>query len=58
MVPSFILLAGFVKHSHSSFPKSFNINTSITAPVSGLCPISLAGITFVSLRTKVSPGFR
>lgn len=51
MVPSFILLAGFVKHSHSSSPKSFNINTSITAPVSGLCPISLAGKRIVAVGT-------
>ena len=51
IVPTLILLAGLVKHSHILFPWSFNNNTSITAPVSSLDPINLAGITFVSFKT-------
>ena len=50
-----ILLAGLLSTSHISFSVSFNINSSITAPVSSFTPIILAGITFVSFKTKISP---
>ena len=58
VVPTFTLLAGLHKHSHILLLSSFNINNSITALVSVLTPIILAGITLVSFTTKTSPLFK
>ena len=55
MVPTFIRLAGFTKHSQTSSPKSFNKRISITAWVSVFSPKRRAGNTLVSFSTKVSP---
>ena len=57
-VPTLTLLAGFTRHSQLSFSVFFNNNTSITAFVSSYVPINLAGRTFVSFNTRVSPSFR
>lgn len=58
IVPTFTLLAGLVKHSHTLFPSSFSKSSSITALVSSLTPIILAGITLVSFKTNTSPFFK
>ena len=57
-VPSFTLFAGLAKVTQVLSPISFNNNTSITAFVSSFSPIYLAGITFVSFKTKASPSFK
>ena len=58
LVPFRAFFPGFTRHSHTSFSFLFKRSISINAPVSSLCPYNLAGITFVSLITRQSPGFR
>ena len=56
--PTGAFFPGFTKVSHTSFSFRFSNNTSIFASVPILEPISLAGITFVSLITRQSPSCR
>ena len=58
IVPSFTLFAGLTKHFQLSFSILFRRSTSMTAPVSILSPINLAGNTLVSFSTKTSPLFK
>ena len=57
LFPIRIFLAGSTKTSHNlwSSLNSLSKKTSIRAPVFSLFPISLAGKTFVLLKTKASP---
>lgn len=58
MSPTCNLFWGRDKTSHSSSIIFFKSKSSITAPVFSFTPISLAGITLVSFKTKTSPGFK
>ena len=57
-VPGFAFFPGFTRVSQISFSRRFNKSTSIFAPVSFFTPNNLAGITFVSLITRQSPGLK
>ena len=58
LAPGLAFFPGFTNVSQTSSAPRFKRSTSIFAPVSSFAPISLAGITFVSLITRQSPGFK
>ena len=57
LVPGFAFLPGFTRVSQTSSAFRFKSRISIFAPVPSRSPMSRAGITFVSLMTRQSPGF-
>ena len=56
--PTLHFFPGFTRHSQAVFDFLLSSNISIAAPVSFFTPISLAGITLVSLSTRQSPSSR